>query len=117
VSAGSPGAAGRRRASRAAPAFAPTWTASAPTVIHAAQKWARGKKNDHGYQPATLAVPDSSRNRAPPTSGSSARRSTAWRADRAGGHSTKRGWTTQSLASSSGIVAVPVVTWTPWVMR
>ena len=100
-----------------AAALAPTCTTSAPTVIHAAQKWARGKKNVHGYQRATLAVPDSSRNSAPPTSGSRASRWTAWSAERAGGHSTRRGWTTHNLASSSGMAAVPVATCTPWVIR
>jgi hypothetical protein len=114
--AGSPAGA-RRSAARVVAALAPTCTTSAPIVTHAAQKWARGKKNDHGYQPATLAVPETRRNSAPPTSGRSASRSTAWSAERAGGHSTNRGWTTHSLASSSGMAAVPVVTWTPCVMR
>ena len=86
-------------------------------MIHAAQKWARGKKNPHGYQPATLAVPDSSRNSPPPTSGSSASRSTPWSTDRTGGHSTSRARTVHNLASSSGIDAVPVVTCRPCVTR
>ena len=86
-------------------ALAPTCTISAPIVTHATQKWARGKKNVHGYQRATLAVPENSMNSPPPTSGSRARRSTAWSTDDAGGHTSRRGWTTHSLASSSGMAA------------
>ena len=77
-------------------------------VIHAAHRWAGGKKNVHGYQRATLAMPDSSRKTAPPTRGRSASRSRAWATERTGGHSTSLGATTQSLASSSGTVAKPV---------
>ena len=107
----------RRTASRVAAALAPTCTTSAPIVVQATQKCARGKKNDHGYHSATLSVPDSTWNSAPPTRGTSASRSTACRTERAGGHSKKRGWTTHSFASSNGIAAMPLATWSPCVMR
>ena len=111
-----PGGARRSVSPVVSRALAPTWTTSAPMVIHAAQKSARGKKNDHGYQRATFGVPGHQQEQPPPpTSGSRAARSTPCRADRAGGQVSSRGWTTQSLANSSGIAAVPLMMCTPWV--
>ena len=105
------------RARRVVVHFAPMCTTSAPTMIHAAQRCAFGKKNAHGYHRAVLAMPETRRKTEPPTSGSRARRSRACPIDRTGGHSTSFGATTHSLARRRGTVAKPVTTCRPWVTR
>jgi hypothetical protein len=64
-----------------------------------------------------LATPENTMNTPPPTNGSSPTRSTASARWRAGGTDSRRGHTTQSLAASSGIDAMPVATCTPCVTR
>ena len=87
-------------------------------VIHAAQKWARGKKNVHGYQRATLAVPEKQQEQAAAHERQQ-REPLDVRAGRTGPAATPEGGrrTVHSLASRSGIDTVPVVTCRPWVTR
>ena len=75
------------------------------------------KKNDHGYHRNVLSVPLTSRKMPPPTRGNNMARSMAWPTSRTAGRIQKRGATTQSLATRSGIDASPVATWRPWVTR
>jgi hypothetical protein len=84
-------------------------------VSHATQWWAVGKKTGRGYHRKMLATPLASMNSDPATSGIRLSRSRAWATPRTGGHRNRWGKTAQSLASRSGIAAIPVATWTPWV--
>ena len=58
----------------------------------------------------TMEIPPVTRARMPSRSTASAMR-------RPGGKDTKRGQTTQSLATSTGSEAMPQATWSPWVNR
>lgn len=75
------------------------------------------KPNLQGYQCARFASPVSSWKKLPPIRNGRLARSIACATLATGGKRKKRGKTVHSFASSSGIAAIPVVTWIPCVTR
>jgi hypothetical protein len=86
-------------------------------VTHAIQKCDAVNEKCHGYHCAMLAIPENTMKIPPATRGNNPTRSTRSLIRLAGGNDTNRGQTTQSLASNTGIDAIPDATWMPWLIR
>jgi hypothetical protein len=86
-------------------------------TTQASQKWTAGKEKPKEYQDATFIKPVASCSSEPPTSSSSEARSSAWPMSRAGGQVKNRGYTANSLASSSGTAHSPLSVCRPWLTR
>ena len=75
------------------------------------------KSHGKGYQPSRLKKPVSTWTRLAATSRASVSRSTVRPTEGNGGQRNTFGKTDHSLTRINGMLAIPVVTWTPWVTR
>lgn len=95
----------------------PTWSRTEPTSTYPRNRWTVTKYHGKGYQLSTLKNPVNICTSAEETRIAMLARSTACLIDLTGGNRKRLGYTLHSLTSSSGMVAVPVATWIPWVSR
>src|SRR2546425_13209762 len=84
-------------------------------TTQAVQKGGGVKENRQGYHWAMFATPLKTMKIPPVTRARIPSRSTASATRRPGGNDTKRGHTTQSLATRTGREAIPLATWRPCV--